>query len=199
MKWVGLTGGIGSGKSSVTKLLRKHGVPVIDADALAREVVEVGSEGLADIVKTFGAEVLNPDGSLDRAAMAKRVFGDPNALKTLEQIIHPLIQAKVQESRNAYQRAGMPVAVYDVPLLFEKKLEAQFDALIVVWTGEEDQIRRTMARDGLSREEVMGRLNNQIPLIDKKGKAHLVIDNSGDLASLEKEVLKAIAQLRSHL
>lgn len=195
MKWVGLTGGMGSGKSSVTKLFRKHGIPVVDADALARDVVAKGSLGLAEVVQRFGPGVLTVQGELDRRALGSLVFGKSDALLDLENILHPLIQAKVQQARDEFERLGVPVALYDVPLLFEKNLEDQFDYILVVWVPIELQIERVMARDALTREEVHLRLKNQLPLDEKKHRADFVIDNSGNFGALEICVMNLANQL----
>lgn len=195
MKWIGLTGGIGSGKSSVTALLRARGLTVVDADDIARKVVQKGSPGLDSVVQAFGPGVLNADGELDRKKMAALVFGKSDELLRLESILHPLIQATVARRRQEAEAAGEKLAFYDVPLLFEKKLGPQFDAVVVVWCTEEQQIERAMKRDGSSREEVEKRVRSQVPMSEKKLKADVLIDNSGTPESLSAKVDAALQSL----
>ncbi|MBX3016768.1 MAG: dephospho-CoA kinase [Bdellovibrionaceae bacterium] len=195
MKWIGLTGGMGSGKSAVTALLRARGFTVIDADVVARKVVEPGTPGLAQVVQAFGPGVLNAEGELDRKKLAAQVFGKPDELRRLEMILHPLIQQKVADRRQEAAARGEALVFYDVPLLFEKNLGAQFDAVVVVWSTQAQQIERSMKRDGASREDVERRLSAQIPLAEKKLKADVLIDNSGTLESLPVRVDTALKAL----
>lgn len=195
MKWIGLTGGMGSGKSAVTALLRARGFTVIDADVVARKVVEPGTPGLAQVVQAFGPGVLNAEGELDRKKLAAQVFGKPDELRRLEMILHPLIQQKVADRRQEAAARGEALVFYDVPLLFEKNLGAQFDAVVVVWSTEAQQIERSMKRDGASREDVERRLSAQIPLAEKKLKADVLIDNSGTFESLPVRVDTALKAL----
>lgn len=195
MKWIGLTGGMGSGKSAVTALLRARGFTVIDADVVARKVVEPGTPGLAQVVQAFGPGVLNVEGELDRKKLAAQVFGKPDELRRLEMILHPLIQQKVADRRQEAAARGEALVFYDVPLLFEKNLGAQFDAVVVVWSTEAQQIERSMKRDGASREDVERRLSAQIPLAEKKLKADVLIDNSGTFESLPVRVDTALKAL----
>lgn len=195
MKWIGLTGGMGSGKSAVTALLRARGFTVIDADVVARKVVEPGTPGLAQVVQAFGPGVLNAEGELDRKKLAAQVFGKPDELRRLEMILHPLIQQKVADRRQEAAARGEALVFYDVPLLFEKNLGAQFDAVVVVWSTQAQQIERSMKRDGASREDVERRLSAQIPLAEKKLKADVLIDNSGTFESLPVRVDTALKAL----
>lgn len=195
MKWVGLTGGIGSGKSSVTALIRARGYAVVDADEIARQVVEPGTPGLAAVVQDFGPGVLTADGTLDRKKLAGQVFGKNDELRRLESILHPLIQTEVARRRAEAAARGDALAFYDVPLLFEKNLGAQFDAVVVVWCTEEQQIERAMKRAGLTRDEVVARLGAQIPLAEKKLKADVLIDNTGTPESLPVRVDTALRAL----
>lgn len=192
MKWIGLTGGIATGKSTVSKILKAQGVPVVDADAIAREVVALGTPGLKLVESHFGKDVLHSDGSLDRRKLGQAVFGNPQKLLQLENILHPLIQAETAQQKKKYQDKGEAFAVYDVPLLFEKKLESQFDAIIVVTAKEELQKQRMKSRDQLSDDEIAKRLASQVPMDMKIKKANWVIFNEGNLQDLEKEVLNLI-------
>jgi dephospho-CoA kinase len=197
MKWIGLTGGIATGKSTVSKILKANGVPVVDADEIAHAVVELGRPGLQQVVSQFGKEVLKADGSLDRRKLGQAVFGNPGKLLQLENILHPLIQAETAALRKKYHDSGESFAIYDVPLLFEKKLEAHFDAIIVVTSSEEIQKSRMRQRDSLSEGEIHNRLKSQVPLSEKIRKANWVIKNEGSVQELESEVLKLLKKIQS--
>lgn len=192
----GLTGGLASGKSSVAAHWRSRGLPVIDADALAREVVAPGSPGLAEIVQAFGPSMLH-DGALDRRRLAGVVFSDPEALRTLESITHPRIEARRAELLAALEAQGEPLACYEVPLLFEKSMDGRLRPVVVVTVPESLQVSRARARDGSSEDEVRARLAAQLPLEAKTGRADHVIDNSGSPAATRAEsdrVLLAICE-----
>lgn len=180
----GLTGGIASGKSTVSARFAARGVAIVDADRVAREVTEPGSEGLAAIAKEFGAGVLAPDGTLDRKALAAQVFGDDARRKTLNGILHPLI-ARTSASKLAELGArGEDLAVYDAALLVENGLQDAFRPLVVVATPESLQIARICARDGGTEEEARARVRAQKPLEEKVAVADFVIDNAGPLDQL---------------
>jgi dephospho-CoA kinase len=180
----GLTGGIGSGKSSVAARFRARRVPVVDADELAREVLARGSRGLEMVVETFGPEMLAADGSLDRASLAAIVFADPNKRKILNAITHPLIASAGVDRMREMGKEGAPLVCYEAALLVENGLAPGFRPLVVVAASEEDQIRHAMARDGASRDDVLARIRAQMPLADKVRQADVVIDNSGTLDDL---------------
>lgn len=192
MLWLGLTGSIGSGKSTVSELLRAKGVPVVDADQLAREVIQSGSPGESKVLKNFGTDVVDANGHLDRKKMASVVFSNPEKLRLLESIIHPLVQEKTKQLRSDLERDGHRLAFYDVPLLFEKKLEPQFDGLVVVFADLETCIRRVMARSGWSREEATSRIRNQLSIEEKMRKSHWVVQNNGTKEELVVEVEKLL-------
>lgn len=187
MLWIGLTGGIASGKSTVAKILRELGFAVVDADEVARQVVSPGSELLSRIEKEFGSDVLHPDQSLNRARMAEIVFEKPLELARLESLIHPEIQKEVATRRHALVTSGVSVAFYDVPLLFEKKMESQFDKIVVVACRPEQQ-RERLTKKGFSQVDISNRMAAQIPLIDKEKKAHYVIRNDSSLEDLRANV-----------
>lgn len=187
MKWIGLTGGLASGKSTVARLLRAKGYPVIDADEIAKNVVAPGTKGLAEVLAEFGKDLRLPDGSLDRNALGQRVFGLPDRLLKLESIIHPLVQAEASARRKAFASQGFRLAFYDVPLLFEKNLTG-FDAVVVVSAPEDLRRVRVASRDGLSAADITKRLAAQTPLAEKEARADIVLKNDGDLASLEAQV-----------
>jgi dephospho-CoA kinase len=191
----GLTGGIGSGKSTVAARFRERGLPVIDADELAREAVLKGSPGLGEIVAEFGAEVLDTNGELDRKKLADVVFADEAARKQLEQITHPRVRALSLERVQALAAEGQPLACYEVPLLIETGLADVLRPLVVVSVDEATQVARTVGRDAASEAQVRARIAAQLPLAKKAEMADHVIDNSGPLAATRAradEVLDAI-------
>lgn len=197
MKWIGLTGGIASGKSTVAKILSQAGIPVLDADEAAYFVSKKDSPGLAQIVQHFGSQILNPQGELDRKAMAAQVFSDKKKLLELEGILHPLIKAEIQKRKKDLQDKGASLVFYDVPLLFEKKMEKDFDEILLVTSTRDLQISRMQSRNGLSLEEAEARLANQIPLAEKEIHATRIIHNHGSFADLEKDTLKILKEIQS--
>jgi dephospho-CoA kinase len=192
----GLTGGIGSGKSSVAGLLRERGVPVVDADELAREAVAVGSPGLDEIVAAFGPGVLGADGALDRKSFARLVFADPAARQRLNAITHPIVRRLSQERFAALERDGVALAAYDVPLLFEVGLDQVLRPVVVVAASEQTQVARVMARDGLTADEAKARIAAQLPLADKRTRADYVLENDGSRAELAQQVDVLLTKLR---
>lgn len=183
---VGLTGGIASGKSTVSAILADLGAVVIDADLIAREVVARGTPGLAAVVEEFGAEVLTPDGDLDRAAMGSLVFADPDARRRLEAIIHPLVHR-----RSAALEADAPehaVVVHDIPLLAEVGRAGSFDAVVVVDAPAELQVQRMVEDRGWTREEAESRIAAQASREQRRAIATHVVDNTGSLDDLRQQV-----------
>jgi len=190
MKWIGLTGGIATGKSTVAQVLRAQGCSVIDADQLARQAVAKGSEGFQRVVRVFGSEVLNSKGDLDRNRLGKAVFSDPKLRDELEKIIHPLVRQLALAEKSRLKSKGLDQAFYDVPLLFEKNLEALFDQVLLVYAPEETQIERMKTRDGFSEKEARKRLAAQVPIEEKKKRAGTVIENTGTLEDLERNIVE---------
>ena len=187
MRVLGLTGGIGSGKSLVASMFAALGAEVIDADQLAREVVEPGQPALAEIVEAFGSEMLQPDGRLDRARLAGVVFADPAARKKLDAITHPRIRQRMRQEVEA--RAQQPgLLILDIPLLYESGREKTVEKVIVVWVDRPTQLQRLMGRDGLSHEQATQRLAAQLPLDEKRSRADEVIDNSGTPEQTRQQV-----------
>jgi dephospho-CoA kinase len=182
---VGLTGGVASGKSTVTKIFRGLGVPIIDTDELARTVVEPGQPPLERLVERFGASILTADGHLDRPALRTIVFSDPKARADLEALIHPAIGAEV-ESRSA--ASGGPYQILVIPLLVEKNLGSQLDRVLLIDCEEELQISRLRARDGSTAEEARAILNAQASRTARLQAAHDVIKNDGALGALQAQV-----------
>lgn len=195
MQRVGLTGGIASGKSTVARMLAERGVPVIDADALAREVVGPGTAALAAIAARWPGVVR--DGALDRQALGAIVFADAAERAALEAIVHPAIRAEAFRRLETLEAAGAPVAVYEAALLVETGLDRELDALIVVSLPEEEQVRRLVARDGVPEAAARARVAAQAPLAEKLARAHYVIENTGDLADLRARVDEVWSAVRS--
>lgn len=193
---IGLTGGIASGKSTVSAELRKMGVPVFDADAEARSAVNKGSEGLALVAQAFGSNYLTADGELDRAKVSELVFHDKQALKTLENIIHKIVWQRAESFLQDCREAKQQAAVLDVPLLIETGWHKQVDCVWLVAVSRCQQIERAMLRSGMTEEEVTARIEAQMSLAEKKQYADVVLDNSGSLeqtlAAVHKELDKLL-------
>ncbi|MER5994690.1 dephospho-CoA kinase [Streptomyces viridosporus] len=190
---VGLTGGIGAGKSEVSRLLVECGAVLIDADRIAREVVEPGTPGLAAIVDAFGTDVLAPDGSLDRPALGSLVFADPDRLAVLNSIVHPLVGARSRELEAAV--AEDAVVVHDVPLLTENGLAPLYDLVIVVDASPETQLDRLVRRRGMTEEDARARMAAQATREQRREIADIVIDNDVPLEALERRVKEVWADL----
>lgn len=181
----GLTGGIASGKSTVAKRIRARGIPVIDADVLAREVVARGTDGFEAIVTAFGEQVVGPDGELDRKKLGATVFADANARKILNGIVHPRIFARSSDRIRELGAEGRAVVCYEAALLVENGMSEAFRPLVVVAVPLTVQVDRVMSRDALNRVEAMARIAAQLPLAEKVAMADYVVDNSGTLSELE--------------
>jgi dephospho-CoA kinase len=195
----GLTGGLGSGKSTVAARFRQRGIPVLDADQIAREVVEPGTEGLAEVVRAFGADLVRADGTLDRARLAERVFGDDAARRRLNAMLHPRIGARTFELAAALEAAGERIACYEAALLVENGLADAFRPLVVVSAPEAVQVARAVARDGCTEEQARARIRAQLPLQAKVAAADYVIDNAGDRGSTERRADEVLAAIRAKL
>jgi len=196
---IGVTGGIASGKTTFAGLLRARGVPVLDADALARSAVAPGSPALAEIAHAFGPDVLAADGSLDRRRMADLVFADAGARRRLEAITHPAVRRAVAEETARLAAAGHELVFYDTPLLFEVGLERTLDSVVVVWAPPDVQRARLAARDGLGLAEADARLAAQLPIDDKAARADFVVENTGAPAALGAKADRLLADLRRGL
>jgi dephospho-CoA kinase len=200
---VGLTGGIGSGKSEVARRLVARGAVLIDADVAAREVVVPGSRGLSQIVAAFGENVLSPDGSLDRARLGEIVFGDPGLRAKLNAIVHPLVREWMAAAeRRAAQAADHsaaktrgPIVVHDVPLLAESRGKGGFDLVIVVDVPPELQVERLVSQRGMTSDQARARMNAQASREQRLEVADIVIDNSGSLDDLDHRVAEVWAEL----
>lgn len=188
---IGLTGGIASGKSTVSAILKELGAEVLDADLVAKEVVEPGTQAWQELVAHFGTGILKPDRTIDRKKLAHLAFSDRRALSRLNAITHPRIIRRIREKIAAARDSHVPgkVLVVDVPLLIETGLHKQVDQVWVVVVDEDTQLRRLTARNGLSPSEAMDRLRAQMPLTEKIGYADAVIDNSGSPGETRRQVL----------
>ena len=191
----GLTGNIGSGKSTVGRLLAARGIPVVDADQVAREVVEPGRPALREIAARFPG-VLRPDGTLDRKALAARIFADEVERVALERIIHPRIAQEVATRMAALASAGQGTAVYEAALIVENGLQRGLDGLIVVTAPAEAQIARLRLRDGMSEEEARARIAAQLSAGEKAKLATVVIENDGSEADLSARVDRLVERMR---
>ncbi|GAA4923985.1 dephospho-CoA kinase [Streptomyces coeruleoprunus] len=193
MLTVGLTGGIGAGKSEVSRLLVSYGAVLIDADRIAREVVEPGTPGLAAVVDAFGPDILTPEGTLDRPGLGSIVFADPERLATLNGIVHPLVGARSAE----LQAAAAPdaVVVHDVPLLTENGLAPLYDVVVVVDASPETRLDRLVRLRGMSESEARARMAAQATREQRRAVADFVIDNDGPLEALEPQVRKVWEEL----
>lgn len=199
MLTVGLTGGIGAGKSSVSALLAARGAVVVDADLLARQAVAPGTPGLAAVQREFGPQVLLPDGSLDRPALGRVVFSDPHALARLNAVVHPVVRELTKRAVEAARAADAEVVVHDVPLLVENGLHGAglYDAVVVVAARPETQLDRLVRQRGMSEPDARARVAAQAPLADKLAVATHVVHNDGVREELEPQVDALWADLRA--
>ena len=188
MNVVGLTGGIGCGKSTVSAMFAAHGVPIVDADQLARDVVAPGTDGLNQIIETFGRDIVDADGALDRQALGDVVFADEAARHKLNAITHPLIATAGARAIAELARDNPDYIVYEAALLVENNAYTMFSALIVVACKRQTQVARILARDGLDVSQANARIDAQLPLADKVAVADFVIDNDGSTDELRVRV-----------
>lgn len=187
---IGLTGGIATGKSTVSQIFRELGVPVVDADHIARQVVAKGSEALQELVDLLGTEILKPDGSLNRARLGEMIFADPEIRQKVDEIMHPRVFVQMQEAtQKALASARTPIVILDVPLLFESGYTLRLaDETVVVYAKPSVQKARLMARNNVDEAEAERRIASQMSLEEKMRRADYVIDNSGSLSETEKQV-----------
>jgi dephospho-CoA kinase len=195
MKIIGLTGGIGSGKSTVSAYLRQKGISILDADAIVAAAEAKGSPQFPAIVKILGKEVLTADGELDRPKVSTLVFSHPEKLKALNAIVYACVEEARKKLLN--EKKSEKLVVFDIPLLIECRWNEKVDEVWLVAVDTETQIARAMARSGLSREEVEKRIKRQMPLQEKKQYADLILDNSGSLENLYKQVDAALNKIES--
>jgi dephospho-CoA kinase len=197
VKLVGLTGGIASGKSTVAKILQSLGAAIVNADDLAREVVEPGHEAWKEIVASFGADILQSDQTLDRQKLRTLIFNQPEARKRLESIIHPRVRALAEERIRQYAAAGYPVVIYEVPLLFEGNLQEWLRPVILVACDVETQTARLQKRDHLTAADAEKHIAAQMSLKDKRRLADYVIENNGSLEDLERQTRQILEEIKA--
>ncbi|KXB56716.1 dephospho-CoA kinase [Corynebacterium sp. CMW7794] len=195
MKLIGLTGGIGSGKSTVARLLAERGWSVVDADQIAREIVEPGEPALAELVEAFGADILDEAGTLQRAELARRAFVDAEHTAKLNAITHPRIQERTQERFAEARVAGVEYCVYDMPLLVDNGLDRDMDEVLVVNVDVEERVRRLVAHRGLDEADARRRIAQQVPDEVRLAAATYVIDNNGVLEDLALQVDRVAAAI----
>ena len=195
MLLIGLTGGIGSGKSTVAGMLRDQGIRVVDADQIAREVVEPGQPALAELVEVFGQDILNDDGSLNRQELANRAFATEEATNALNAITHPRIEQETQRQFDLAAAEKENFLVYDMPLLVERGLHEEMDMVIVVHTDIEERVRRLVEHRGLDEDDVRRRMSHQVDDVTRLASADVLIDNNGSVDHLRKQVDDFLATL----
>lgn len=194
---VGLTGGVASGKTAVSEVLAEEGAWIIDADQIARELVEPQRSAWNELVRTFGNEILLGDGSIDRKKLADRVFSDPNQRERLNQILHPLITEEIdRRAREIGKKNPGAIVVIDAPLLVEVGYQHKVEKLMVVTSTEAEQIERLKARDGIASEEALRMIASQMPLQEKAKLADFVIRNEGSLAELQERAKEVFRELK---
>ena len=185
---IGLTGGIASGKSTVLTYFKDKGIPYIDADIVAREVVEPGTKGLEAVVDAFGTDVLRDDGTLNREALGAIVFHNAKKRQQLNGCLKDHIQNRIMELTAHYEELHTPVLLYDIPLLIEGEWYTMMDEVWLVYVNESTQIERLMSRNGLTEEEALARINSQMCLEDKRSYADVIIDNNGTPLDLKEQL-----------
>ena len=197
MKLVGLTGGIASGKSTVAEILKRQGAAIINADVLAREVVEPDRQAWTEIVNTFGTAVLQPDRALDRQKLRAIIFDDAAARKKIESIIHPQVRALAEQRIREHAAAGYAVIVYEVPLLFEGNLQEWLRPVILVACDVDTQRNRLQSRDNLSAAQAQKHIDAQMSLEAKRRLADYVIENNGSLEDLKRKVQAVLEKIKT--
>ncbi|MBS4761407.1 dephospho-CoA kinase [Carnobacteriaceae bacterium zg-ZUI252] len=190
---IGLTGGIASGKSTVVNYLKTKHIPICDTDDIAREVVLPGSIGLQQLIDTFGSDIVNADGYLNRSLLADKVFGNDVSLKKLNAILHPLIFEKVEAFKT--EQSNAKIAVIDMPLLFETQYNHRVDHVMLVYVDEAIQYERLMKRNGLTPQQAKQRIQSQMPLSEKIKGAHSIINNNGTIEETYVQVDECLKQL----
>lgn len=195
---IGLTGGIASGKSTISSILKAVGWPVIDADLIARQIVMPGSKGLEQIVNRFGPQMLNSDGTLDRKKLGKTVFDDPKKLSDLDKIEHPLIQETIDSQLDEFKKQHLPVVVLDVPLLFETGMDEECDLTVLAVVDQATQLKRLMKRDQISKMDAVKKISSQMSLKEKMQRADVIIDNNGTLEQTRSQVAELVDRVSQH-
>ncbi|MCM3673513.1 dephospho-CoA kinase [Peribacillus simplex] len=191
---IGITGGIASGKSSVSLYLQELGFTIVDADLASRAVVEPGEEAYHQVVKAFGEDILLMDGNIDRVKLGSIIFHDEEKRLLLNGIVHPAVRNWMRLKTEAALSSGEETVFMDIPLLFESKLTFMVEKTLLVYVDEQVQLQRLMNRNGLSETEALARINSQMPLADKKALADAVIDNNGDIIETKRQVKSILSE-----
>jgi dephospho-CoA kinase len=190
---IGLTGGIASGKSTVSSMLKELGFPVIDADQIAREVVKPGEEAYKSIVETFGRDILLENGEINRPKLGSIIFHDQEKRALLNKIVHPFVRRRMNEQKKALFEKGEKAVIMDIPLLFESKLTHMVDKTILVYVDADVQLKRLMRRNGLTEKEAQARISSQMPLFQKVPLADAVINNNGTIEETRKQLIHLLS------
>ncbi|WEV38211.1 dephospho-CoA kinase [Lactobacillus sp. ESL0680] len=193
---LGLTGGIASGKSTADDFFKKQQLPIIDSDLIAHDILNVGEAGYHQVVQQFGSNFLNPDQTINRHQLGEVVFSDPKQLSILNKITHPLIFQIIQTKITQNKQAGEQLVILDAPVLFESGAQKYCDKTLLITVPEEMQIKRLMARDGLTRKAALNRINSQMPLAKKVKLADYVITNTGTIEELEAQLAQLLLKLK---
>jgi len=191
---IGLTGSIASGKSTISAMFKEKGYPIIDADLVARLVVEPGTSTLSEIERVFGNQVMNKDGTLNREALGQLIFHEPAKRKQLNDLMHPAIRAEMIRQRDELFERGEETLIMDIPLLFESHLQHFVDKILVVSVTEEMQLQRLMQRNSLSEEEAMARIRSQLPISEKEKGADAVIYNNGSIEQSKVQLERILVE-----
>lgn len=191
---IGLTGSIASGKSTVANMLKELNIPIVDADLVARQVVEPGMPTLKKIEEVFGKEVITEEGTLDRPKLGSIIFHDQSKREALNEIIHPAIRQEMLRQRDEHIANGAKTVIMDIPLLFESKLQHFVEKILVVTVSEETQLKRLMGRNELSEEEALARIKSQLPLSLKEKEADAVIDNNNSIEQTKEQLNTILKQ-----
>ena len=199
MKIVGLTGGISSGKSTVSSYLKQLKIPVIDADEVARKVVEPNSQGAIEIRKTFGNDVFEEDGSLNRQKLGELVFSNAENRQKLDELLQPLIKIMILDEIEVHRQNGENMIVLDLPLLFEKHYEELCEEIIVVYVPEELQLERLMKRNQYTKQEALSRIDSQLSIEEKRKRATVLLDNQGTIQQLYQQVEQWLVETKNDI
>ncbi|PQD94665.1 dephospho-CoA kinase [Pradoshia eiseniae] len=195
-KIIGLTGGIASGKSTVSNWLISQGYPVVDADVAARKVVEPGMPALREITEAFGRDILLEDGTLNRKKLGAIIFSDDEKRQTLNAIVHPAVREWMRQETERAFLEGTSIVIMDIPLLFESKLTHMVEETILVYVSMETQLKRLMDRDGYSEADALARIRAQMPIDDKRKLADYIIDNNGPVSETIEQVKEIMKQFK---
>ena len=199
MKIVGLTGGISSGKSTVSSYFKQLEIPVIDADEVARKVVEPNSQGAKEIRKAFGSDVFEEDGTLNRQKLGELVFSNAENRQKLDELLQPLIKIMILEEIEAYRQKGEKMIVLDLPLLFEKQYEELCEEIIVVYVPKELQLERLMKRNQYTKQEALSRIDSQLSIEEKRKRATVLLDNQGTIQQLYHQVEQWLVETKNDI